>query len=105
MPTVTFLEADTRTVVQAPAGISLMEAATRNGIAGVVAACGGGCSCATCMVHLDADWFARVGAPDDNEQMMIEFGVDPRETSRLSCQIVLTEEMDGLVVEVPDNQV
>lgn len=80
-----------------------MQAATNNGINGVIAACGGACSCATCMVHVDEDWFSRIKPADENEMMMIEFGVDARPTSRLSCQIMLTDDHDGLVVEVPDN--
>lgn len=106
MLTVTFIEpGGDRKTVKTPADISLREAAANNDIAGIIAACGGACSCATCMVHVDEDWFDRVGPADDNELMMIEFGVEPRETSRLSCQIMLTGELDGLVVEVPENQV
>lgn len=92
------------TSVEASAGVTLMEAAVSNGIKEIVAACGGACSCATCMVHLDEGWFEKTGPVSDNEMMMIEFGVSPRTTSRLACQIVLSEALDGLVVEVPETQ-
>ena len=106
MPNITFVDsAGKRTDVEAAAGVTLMEAAVANGIEGIVAACGGACSCATCMVHLDDKWFSKTGPADDNEMMMIEFGVDPRTTSRLACQIVLSDALEGMVVEVPENQV
>lgn len=104
MLTITFIESSgNRRVVQAPLNISLMEAAVSHDVAGIVAACGGACSCATCVVHIDNDWFARVGPPDGNEQMMIEFAAEARDTSRLSCQIMLTGALDGLVVELPNS--
>lgn len=106
MPKITFLEASgTTTEVDAGEGLTLMEAATQNNIAGIVAACGGACSCATCLVTLPTDWWSKLAPPDEDEQMMIEFAPERQETSRLSCQIVLTAQHDGLVVEIPANQV
>jgi 2Fe-2S ferredoxin len=82
-------------------GESLMEAARRAGIAGIIAECGGACSCATCHVYLGESWFGKVGAPDPVEEEMLDM-VDAirRPTSRLSCQIRLSAELDGLTAEV-----
>lgn len=93
-----------RTYVEAAADMTLMEAAVSNGIKEIVAVCGGACSCATCMVHLDEEWFEKAGPVSDSEMTMIEFGVSPRVTSRLACQIVLSDTLDGLVVELPPSQ-
>lgn len=81
-----------------------METATFNGVPGVVAECGGSCSCATCHVYIDLDWYAQLPSPDESEQEMLEFAIDPRENSRLSCQVEITEELDGMVVHTPESQ-
>lgn len=86
------------------AGTSVMELAIRGGIDEILADCGGALSCATCHVYVAPDWMDRVGAPAADEEAMLEFAVDPRENSRLCCQIKLTEELDGLVIEVPERQ-
>ncbi len=93
-----------RVSVSAEAGLSAMEAALRNNVPGIVAECGGACSCATCHVYVDPAWMARLGEPEAAERDMIEFAKDPRPNSRLSCQISLSEELDGLVVTVADVQ-
>lgn len=82
-------------------GFSLMEAAVANGVEGIQADCGGACSCATCHVLVDAEWLARVPAPKDYEDDLLD-ALDNREaTSRLSCQIALDDHLDGLRVAVP----
>lgn len=81
-----------------------MEAATFNGVPGVVAECGGVCSCATCHVYIDPDWYAQLPSPDESELALLEFAIDPRENSRLSCQVEITEELDGMVVHTPESQ-
>lgn len=79
-----------------------MRAAVRSGIAGIAAECGGACSCGTCHVHVSATWRARLPEPDDEEQSMLDFVEAPRtEDSRLSCQLFVTEALDGLVLTVP----
>lgn len=89
------------TIADASEGESLMEAARRNGVSGIIAECGGACSCATCHVYVDPDWFDVVGEPDDVEEDMLDMVDDIRRpTSRLSCQIALTRALDGLSVEV-----
>ena len=105
MPKVTFIAADgTRKDVQAASGLSLMQAAVNNGVPGIVAECGGACSCATCHVHVEASWFGKLPAPEGMEKEMIEFVMEPQPTSRLSCQIKLSDVMDGLVVHTPKSQ-
>jgi 2Fe-2S ferredoxin len=105
MPKITYIAADgTETVVEAKNGQSVMLAAVNNNVPGIVAECGGACSCATCHVHVDPDWYDRLPPPQDMEKDMLEFAIDPDETSRLSCQISITEELDGLVVRTPESQ-
>ena len=105
MARITYIAADgTKTEVEAANGLSVMQAAVNNGVQGIVAECGGACSCATCHVHVDPEWFAKLPAPEDMEREMLEFVIDPSDTSRLSCQIKITDELDGLVVHTPASQ-
>ena len=91
-------------VADVPPGLSVMEGAKRNAIAGIDADCGGGCSCATCHVYVDPAWQARVGGRNPIENATIEFAENVQPNSRLSCQIKVTEELDGLVVRMPESQ-
>lgn len=91
-------------VVDAEDGATIMEAAVRNGVEGIVAECGGACSCATCHVRVDADWFDRVGDPSPMEEDMLSFASERGETSRLSCQLRVSPELDCIVVWVPSQQ-
>ena len=105
MPRVTFIAADgTRKEVEAASGLSLMQAAVNNGVTGIVAECGGACSCATCHVHVESGWFGKLPAAEGMEKEMLEFVMEPQPTSRLSCQIKLSDDMDGLVVHTPNSQ-
>lgn len=104
MPNITFIEADGREFsVDANNGDTLMQAAVDNMIDGILAECGGACSCATCHCYIDDAWFERVGAPQQIEQEMID-ALDSKPTSRLSCQVMVTDELDGLVVRLPESQ-
>lgn len=94
----------TEHVIDVPNGLSIMEAATRAGVPGIDADCGGACACATCHVIVDAAWMDAAGAPDGVEREMLEFAIDPQPTSRLSCQITMRPKLDGLVVRVPETQ-
>ncbi|TCT40282.1 2Fe-2S iron-sulfur cluster-binding protein [Martelella mediterranea] len=85
-------------------GSSVMENAVRNGVPGIEAECGGACACATCHVYVDATWTEKVGEPEPMEEDMLDFAVDVRANSRLSCQISMSDELDGLVVRVPEMQ-
>lgn len=106
MPKVVFLTLDgAQRVVDAHAGESVMAAAVRNGIPGIIGECGGNCSCATCHVYVADEFAAEVGDAGDMEDDLLDLGVaDRRETSRLSCQIKVTEDLDGLTVHIPEDQ-
>jgi ferredoxin, 2Fe-2S len=106
MPTLTYILSDgSSRSVTAASGASLMEAAVRNNVKGIDAECGGCLSCATCHVYVDPGWFAKLPAPGDDELDMLGFvAAERRPTSRLSCQIEVTEALDGLVVHVPPTQ-
>lgn len=105
MPQITFIEPDgTRQQVEAEIGATLMETAIRNGVRGIVAECGGACTCATCHVYVDEEWISVTGGPSSMEEDMLDFAFDVQETSRLSCQIRIRDEFDGLVVRVPSRQ-
>ena len=102
MPKVRFIEADGRVIeVGVDIGCSVMEAARRADIPSIAAECGGACSCATCHVYVVPEWRARVGQPDPLEADMLETVDNLTEDSRLSCQIVMTAELDGLECRVP----
>ena len=105
MPKIIFVEANgTETTVDTRPGISLMEVATKNGIPGVDADCGGACACATCHVYVGLDWQAKMAPKLDMEDAMLEFALDLDDTSRLSCQILITDELDGMIVKLPSSQ-
>ena len=94
----------TARTVEGEIGSTVMETAIKNGIPGIEAECGGACACATCHVHVDEAWRSAVGEPSPMEEDMLDFGYDVRPTSRLSCQIRVTPELDGLVLHVPKEQ-
>ncbi len=105
MVKVIFVEVDgTENVVEAHAGQSLMLAAKHNDVRGIVADCGGSCTCATCHVYIEAGFLEAIGQPLAMEQEMLALTVDPQDNSRLSCQIVVDDRMDGLKVRVPRAQ-
>jgi 2Fe-2S ferredoxin len=91
-------------VVDAKVGQSLMEAAVKSAIPGIVAECGGACACGTCRVLVDEAWRAATGEASAMEQEMVAFVEDARADVRLSCQIKITEALDGLVVRTPESQ-
>jgi 2Fe-2S ferredoxin len=90
--------------VDAETGSTVMEAAIKNAIPGIVAECGGACACATCHVYVDEDFMPLVGEPQPMEEDMLDFAYDVRANSRLSCQIRLRDELDGLTVTTPEKQ-
>ncbi|HEY5623418.1 MAG TPA: 2Fe-2S iron-sulfur cluster-binding protein [Gammaproteobacteria bacterium] len=106
MAKVTYIEHDGTThEVDVPNGWSAMEGAITNGVPGIEAECGGACSCATCHVYVDPAWVERTGTPDGIEQGMLDCAAaDLRENSRLSCQIQISDELDGLVLRLPEMQ-
>jgi len=105
MPKITFIEHDgTVHTVEAEIGSTVMETAQRNNVASIVAECGGSCTCATCLVHVDEKWSETVGKPSAEEEDMLDFAFEVKPTSRLSCQIKVTQELDGLIVHTPAYQ-
>ncbi|WP_165219277.1 2Fe-2S iron-sulfur cluster-binding protein [Affinirhizobium pseudoryzae] len=94
----------TRFDLDAEQGSTVMENAVRNSVPGIDAECGGACACATCHVYVDDAWTGTVGGPQPMEEDMLDFAVDVRPTSRLSCQIKITPALDGLIVHVPERQ-
>ena len=90
--------------VDAEPGSTVMETAIRHGIPGIEAECGGACACATCHVYIEEAWREKTGPPSPMEEDMLDFGYDVRANSRLSCQIKVTAELDGLVVTTPERQ-
>lgn len=94
----------TTQTVDAEPGSTVMEAAIRNGVAGILAECGGACACATCHVYVDDGWKEKTGDPSPMEEDMLDFAFDVRPTSRLSCQIKVSPELEGLTVTVPERQ-
>ena len=105
MPKLTIVAHDgTPFELDAADGSTVMENAIRNGIPGIEAECGGACACATCHVYVDDAWTAKTGQPEVMEEDMLDFAYDTRPNSRLSCQIRMSGELDGLVVHVPERQ-
>lgn len=102
---VTFIDADgLATELTAQQGQSVMSVAVANGIDQILAECGGSCACGTCHCYVDDTWTDRLSPPDDSEQGMIECLMNPTERSRLSCQLKMSEALDGLVVHLPREQ-
>ncbi len=105
MPIVRYVEySGEERAVDVPPGISLMEAALQNMVAGIDGDCGGCCACATCHVYVDPEWIDRLPAREDMETEMLELAEDVRPNSRLSCQIKMSAALDGLVVRLPESQ-
>lgn len=105
MTKITFIEFNgTERTVDAVANSTVMETARNNDVPGIDAECGGSCSCATCHVYVDEAWVEKCGARTEMEEDMLDFAFDVRENSRLCCQMKVTEELDGLIVRVPERQ-
>jgi 2Fe-2S ferredoxin len=101
----TFIQPDgTEQTVEAQPGMTVMEAAKLNLIDGLEAECGGAGACATCHVYVDAAWREQTGAPAEMEEDMLDFAFEVRPESRLSCQIKVTEALNGLIVRIPEKQ-
>tara|TARA_B100000029_G_scaffold5955_1_gene6462 strand:+ start:711 stop:1031 length:321 start_codon:yes stop_codon:yes gene_type:complete len=105
MAKVTFIEFDkTEHTIDAENEMSLMEVAIQNGVPGIDADCGGACACATCHVYIDSNWIDKTGTAEQMEQDMLDFAFDVTDQSRLSCQIKVSDDLDGLVVNLPEKQ-
>lgn len=105
MAKITYIEHDgTEHVVDVETGITVMEGAIRNLVPGIDADCGGACACATCHVYVDPAFADKTGERSSMEESMLDFASDVRESSRLSCQIKVTDALDGLIVRMPEEQ-
>ena len=105
MPKITYIESNgTEHTVDAEVGATVMETAIKNAVPGIEAECGGACACATCHVYIEDAWREKVGGPSPMEEDMLDFGYDVRPNSRLSCQIKVTDTLDGLTVRIPERQ-
>lgn len=105
MAKITYIEHDgTQHVIDVASGMTVMEGAVKNTIPGIDADCGGACACATCHVYVDEAWMGKVGKPESMEEDMLDFAFDVRENSRLSCQIKVSDELDGLRIILPEKQ-
>jgi 2Fe-2S ferredoxin len=106
MPSIIYIDQDgTERSVEAEVGSTVMETAINNDIPGILATCGGSCSCATCHVYVDEEWLDKLPGPELEESDMLDTAHDLKDNSRLSCQIVVTEELDGLTVTTPPRQI
>ena len=105
MPKITYIEHDGTThTVEGEIGSTVMETALKGSVTGIVAECGGSCTCATCMVYVDEAWLGKTGARSEEEEDQLDFAFDVKPNSRLSCQIKVTDALDGLVVRTPAYQ-
>ena len=90
--------------IEVSSGLTVMEGAIKNNIPGIDADCGGACACATCHVYINQDWVEKLNPKEDTEEDMLDFAFDVRDNSRLSCQISVNDELDGLIVNLPEKQ-
>jgi 2Fe-2S ferredoxin len=105
MAKITFIENNgTEHTVEGENGMSVMEVAVKNMVPGIDADCGGACACATCHVYLQGDWAEKWAERSEMEEDMLDFAFDVQDSSRLSCQIRVSDDIDGLVVKVPEKQ-
>jgi 2Fe-2S ferredoxin len=105
MVKITFIDVEgTARTVEGEVGSTVMETAIKHGVPGIEAECGGACACSTCHVYVDEGWREKVGAPSPMEEDMLDFAFGVQPTSRLSCQIKVTDDLDGLVVRTPERQ-
>ena len=107
MAKITYIGFDgTKYDVDAEDGSTVMEAAIKNGVPGIEAECGGACACATCHVYVDDNWSSKTGEPEPMEEDMLDFAYEPDPSrSRLTCQLKVTDALDGLVVQMPEKQI
>ena len=106
MAKITYIEHNGKShTVEVAEGLTVMEGAVQNNIAGIDADCGGGMACATCHVYVKDDWFDRVNKKSEGEDDMIDQAYEPKKNSRLSCQIQVSAEIDGLEVHLPEKQI
>ena len=105
MPKITYIDSlGNKKTIEVEKGLTVMEVAIQNNIPGIDADCGGGMACATCHVYVKEDWFNKLPKAEDAEQDMIDMAFEPKKNSRLSCQLIVSDELDGMVVTTPTKQ-
>ncbi|PCI05381.1 MAG: 2Fe-2S ferredoxin [Hyphomicrobiales bacterium] len=105
MPKITFItHDDVSRELDVPSGMTIMEIAIKNSIPGIEAECGGACACATCHVYVDESWKEKTGEPEAMEEDMLDFAWEVQPNSRLSCQVKMSDELDGLIIRIPERQ-
>ena len=105
MAKITYIEYDGKThTIEVANGLSVMEGAVQNNIPGIDADCGGSMACATCHVYVKEEWFNKLPKAEDGEVDMIDMAFEPKKNSRLSCQLIISDEMEGLIVTTPKKQ-
>ena len=106
MPKITYVENDGKShTVEVENGLTVMEGAVQNNIPGIDADCGGGMACATCHVYVKEEWFDKINKKSEGEDDMLDQAFEPNKFSRLSCQLIVSDELDGLVVTTPSKQI
>ena len=105
MPKITYITHDNKNhEIDVQNGLTVMEGAVQNDVPGIDADCGGGMACATCHVYVNEDWIDKLPDKEDGEEDMLDMAYEPKSNSRLSCQITVSDELDGLVVSIPTKQ-
>ena len=105
MPKITFIiDQENTQTIEVASGLTVMEGAVQNDIPGIDADCGGGMACATCHVYVTEEWFNKMPKKEDGEEDMLDMAFEPKKNSRLSCQIIVSDELDGLTVNTPLKQ-
>ena len=106
MPKITYIEHNGKEhTISVSNGLSVMEGAIQNDIPGIDADCGGAMACATCHVYVKEEWFNKLPKKEDGEEDMLDMAFEPKKNSRLSCQLMVSDQLDGLVVDLPEKQV
>ena len=105
MPKITYITSDSKShTIEVQNGLTVMEGAVQSDIPGIDADCGGGMACATCHVYVTEEWLDKLPKKEDGEEDMLDMAYEPKKNSRLSCQLVVSDELDGLVVSIPSKQ-
>ena len=105
MPKITYIESNGNSkTIDVANGLSVMEGAIQNNISGIDADCGGGMACATCHVYVKEEWLNKLDKIEDAEQDMIDMAFEPKKNSRLSCQLIVSDKLDGLIITTPSKQ-
>ena len=105
MPKITYIEHNNKShIIDVPNGLSVMEGAVQNNVIGIDADCGGSMACATCHVYVDKNWYEKLPKKEEGEEDMLDVAYEPNRFSRLSCQIMVSNDLDGLIVRLPSKQ-